>query len=114
MAIGALLVGAIQFALKKGTGLHRILGYIWVVSMATVAVSGLFIHQIRLVGPFSPIHLLSLFTLYTLWSAIRAARRGDIDKHAREMKTVYFLGLLVAGAFTFFPGRVMHTIVFGS
>jgi uncharacterized membrane protein len=31
--------------------------------MAVVAASSFWIHQMRLVGPFSPIHLLSIFTL---------------------------------------------------
>ena len=34
--------------------------------MAVVAVSSFWIHQIRLVGPWSPIHLLSIFTLVML------------------------------------------------
>jgi len=43
----------------KGTRNHRTLGYIWVGLMVIVAFSGLYIHVLKLVGPFSPIHLLS-------------------------------------------------------
>ena len=42
--------------------------------MVIVAFSGFFIHVLKLVGPFSPIHLLSVLTLTSLWYAIRAAR----------------------------------------
>jgi uncharacterized membrane protein len=56
LALGALVAGAVQFALPKGTQLHRALGWLWVGLMATVAISGLFIHELRLLGPFSPVH----------------------------------------------------------
>ena len=38
--------------------------------MAAVAVSSFWIHQIRLIGPWSPIHLLSIFTLVMLPLAV--------------------------------------------
>ena len=41
--------------------------------MATVAFSGLFIHVLKMFGLFSPIHLLSIFTLYSLWNAVSQA-----------------------------------------
>ena len=65
-AMAAFALGVVQFAAPKGTLPHRTLGWIWVCLMATVAVSSFWIHQIRLVGPWSPIHLLSIFTLAML------------------------------------------------
>jgi uncharacterized membrane protein len=62
-AMSAFVLGLVQFAAPKGTLPHRTLGWIWVLLMASVAVSSFWIHQIRLVGPWSPIHLLSIFTL---------------------------------------------------
>jgi len=110
-AFGALAIGGLQLLMPKGTLLHRGMGYAWIVAMAAVAISGFFIHQIRMIGPFSPIHLLSIFTLYTLVTALLAARAGNIDKHRKEMRILFFLGLLLAGAFTFFPGRVLHSVL---
>lgn len=116
-AIAAMLafcLGILQFVLPKGTLPHRVLGYIWVTIMVLVAASGLFIFKIRMLGPFSPIHLISIFTFFSLYFAIRAARRGDIKRHKSIMKQLFGFGLILAGAFTFLPGRAMHEVLFGS
>lgn len=109
----AIIVGGLQLALPKGTRLHRNLGYLWVSGMAVVALSSFAIHEIRVVGPFSPIHLLSIFVLYALFKAIKAARAGRIAQHKRGMVLLYILGLLITGGFTLLPGRLMHTVLFG-
>ena len=44
--------------------------------MLAVAISSLWIHEIRLLGPFSPIHFLSIFTLVMLPMAVW--KRADI------------------------------------
>ena len=111
-AIAAFCLGAAQFALPKGTLPHRAAGWLWVGLMSTVALSSFFIWELRLIGPFSPIHLLSLFTLVGLWQAISAARRGDIAAHKRLMQILFVCALLGAGAFTFLPGRIMHDVLF--
>lgn len=113
-ALLALVVGAVQLRARKGTLSHKYLGYLWVGSMATVAASGLFIHEIELVGPFSPIHLLSLFVLVMLFVSIRAAKRRDMEVHRKSMIYMYVLGLVLTGAFTLLPGRAMHTVLFGN
>jgi uncharacterized membrane protein len=110
LAVG---LGGVQFVLPKGSRLHRWLGYAWVALMASVAITGLLIHEIRMVGPFSPIHLLSLFVLITLFWAVRAARQGLVSRHRRAMIMLYVFGLLLAGAFTFLPGRMMHVMLTG-
>jgi uncharacterized membrane protein len=71
-AMAAFVLGLVQFAAPKGTLAHRTIGWIWVALMAAVAVSSFWIHQLRLVGPFSPIHLLSIFTLMVLPLAVWA------------------------------------------
>ena len=81
--------------------------------MFVVAVSSFFIHEIRLWGPFSPIHLLSVFTLIMLPLAVLRARRHDVAKHRRAMTGLFIGALVVAGAFTLLPGRIMHAVVFG-
>jgi uncharacterized membrane protein len=113
IALVAIVLGGIQLALPKGTTLHRLLGYVWVLMMLYVSISALFIHELRLIGPFSPIHILSFVVLYSLWSAIRDVRRGDIKAHEKTMKNLYFLALIITGGFTLLPGRVMHTVLFG-
>lgn len=76
-ALAATLLGAAQLWAPKGTRIHRRIGWIWVWLMSFVALSGFFIHELKMIGPFSPIHLLSAFTLAALWYAVRAARRGE-------------------------------------
>jgi uncharacterized membrane protein len=63
-------------------------------------------------GHFSYIHLLSVLTLVNIPYAIWMRRRGNVAAHAWAMSSNY-AGLLVAGAFTLVPGRLMHAVVFG-
>ena len=112
-AIAAFALGIVQFAAPKGTLPHRTLGWIWVVLMAAVAISSLWIHEIRLVGPFSPIHILSVFVPVMLVLAVLHARRHNVSGHKKAMISIFFGALVVAGLFTFVPGRIMHAVVFG-
>ncbi|SDQ20030.1 DUF2306 domain-containing protein [Pseudovibrio sp. Tun.PSC04-5.I4] len=112
-AISAFFLGIVQFVLPKGKNLHRILGYTWVGLMAITAGSSFFINEMNLIGPFSPIHILSAITLLGLVGAVTAARTGAVTSHRRAMKSLYIYALLVAGAFTFLPGRIMHQLFFG-
>ena len=109
-----LIFGLAQLLMRKGTTLHRRLGWVWAVLMALVAVSGLFIWELRLFWLFSPIHLLSLLTLWALARGILAARQGRIADHKRAMKQLYGLALVITGGFTFFPGRIMYLVLFGT
>ncbi|MBX9801756.1 MAG: DUF2306 domain-containing protein [Caulobacteraceae bacterium] len=111
-ALAALLLGTVQLVGIKGTGLHRLIGWSWVVAMVTVAFSSLFIRQIN-PGSFSLIHLLSGWTLVALPMALFAIRRGRVASHARGMTWTFVGGLIVAGAFTFLPGRLMWEVFFG-
>ena len=113
-ALVAMVLGGLQLYGPKGTRNHRILGYIWVGLMAIVAFSGFFIHVLKLVGPFSPIHLLSVLTLASLWYAIGAVRRGDIKRHRKTMVTLFWMALILTGFFTFWPGRVTYQVVTGA
>ena len=113
-ALICLIFGLAQLLMRKGTTLHRRLGWVWAVLMALVAVSGLFIWELRLFWLFSPIHLLSLLTLWALARGILAARQGRIADHKRAMKQLYGLALVISGAFTVFPGRIMYLVLFGT
>src|SRR5215813_9533181 len=65
-AMAAFALGVVQLAAPKGTLPHRTLGWIWVALMAVVAGSSFFIHELRVIGPWSPIHLLSIFSMVML------------------------------------------------
>ena len=84
--------------------------------MASVAITGLLIHEIHMIGAFSPIHLLSLLVLVTLvWAvgAVGAAKNGLVCRHRMALMMLYIFGLLWAGAFTFSTGRVIHSVFTG-
>ena len=110
-AIAAFVLGIVQVAAPKGTLPHRTIGWIWVLLMAIVAVSAFWIHEIRLVGPFSPIHILSIFVPVMLVLAVLHARRHNVRGHKKAMTSIFFGALIIAGAFTFLPGRIMHAVV---
>jgi uncharacterized membrane protein len=113
VAMSAFALGLVQLAAPKGTLPHRTIGWIWVTLMAVIAMSSFFIHGIKLVGPFSPIHLLSIFTLVMLPLAVLHARRHNVKKHRGAMIGIFVGALVIAGAFTFVPGRIMYAVAFG-
>lgn len=113
-ALAAFALGVVQLAAPKGTLPHRTIGWIWVVLMAVVAISALWIHEIRLVGPFSPIHLLSIWVPIMLFVGVSAARAHKVRRHRIVMLWLFAGALVVAGLFTLMPGRIMHAVVFGS
>lgn len=113
-AFAAIVLGAAQFSLPKGDPRHRAFGWGWAALMMAVAGTSLFIHTIRTFGPWSPIHLLSLFTLAIVPYAVIQARRGNGRSHRFSMISIYSLALIVTGLFTLWPGRIMNAVPFGS
>jgi uncharacterized membrane protein len=106
-------LGVLQLLAPKGTLPHRAVGWAWALLMVLVAGSSLFIHTIRMWGPWSPIHLLSLFTLAVVPLAVFQARRHNVAAHRSAMIWIFTLALVVAGLFTLAPGRIMNKVMFG-
>jgi len=113
MAIIAVILGGIQLSMKKGGTIHKLLGRIWVGLMLIVATTSFFIHEIKLWGAYSPIHLLSLWTIFILGVGIYYVRVGNIKRHKQVMIATYFFALILTGFFTLYPGRIMHQILIG-
>lgn len=113
LALGAVVLTVVIFNLRKGSRLHRVLGWSWVIAMASVAVTSFWINDFRWIGPFGPIHILSVTSLVSLVTGVRAARSHNVNAHKKTMKSLTFGALIVAGAFTFFPGRIMFLVVSG-
>jgi uncharacterized membrane protein len=109
LALSAFLVGLIQLARRKGGPGHRRFRRAWVGIMALVALTSFPIHTMCRFGPFSAIHLLSLFTLLAPWDGVRAIRRGDLRRHAVTVPRC----IGDCGAFTFLPDHAMHDAAFG-
>jgi uncharacterized membrane protein len=112
-AMLALLIGAAVLFRRKGDRPHKAMGRVWVALMGIVALSSFFIWTIRLWGLFSPIHLLSIFTLVMLWRGVGFARRRNIRLHRLTMQVTYVAALIITGLFTLLPGRIMNKVVFG-
>ena len=112
-AMAAFVLGVVQFAAPKGTLPHRTVGWIWVILMLVVALSSFWIHQIKLWGPWSPIHLLSIFTLIMIPLGVWFAHSHRVANHRRVMIGLFSGALVVAGLFTLLPGRIMHAVIFG-
>jgi uncharacterized membrane protein len=113
-ALAAFALGLVQFAAPKGTLPHRTIGWLWVTLMLIVSVSAFFVHELRVWGRWSPIHLLAIFTLIMLPLAVLRAKRHQVVQHKRAMVSLFAGALLIAGLFTLLPGRVMHAVVFGN
>jgi len=45
--------------------------------------------------------------------AVLHARRHRVAAHRTAMMSLFIGALVIAGAFTLLPGRVMHAVVFG-
>lgn len=109
LAIG---LGPVAILRRRRDRLHKAAGYAWVLAMAVTAVSSFWITSFGVVGPFSPIHLLALFALWSLWVGMTRILRGDVSGHRSAMEGLYWRGLLLAGAFNFLPGRVVNRSFF--
>ncbi len=107
-AVSAMLIGAFQLLRPKGTGSHRAIGWIWATLMMTVAVSSLWIPAFL---HFGWIHLFTLLVLIMLPVALWRAQHGNIEGHRKAMRGLYFGGVVIAGIFTFLPGRLLGNLV---
>lgn len=110
-AVSAMLLGAAVFLARKGTFAHRMAGRTWAVLMLVTAGSTWWI---RSSGSFSWIHLLSLGTVFGLAAAIYFAVTGNIRGHRKSVIGLYIGALLVAGAFSFLPERLLGRMLWSS
>ncbi len=108
----AIVLGFAQFVGRKGTTLHRALGWSWVASAVVTALTSLFIQNLN-EGGYSLIHLLTVGTIIGLPIAIHAIRNGDVLLHRNVMLALYAGALMIAFIFTLTPGRLLHRVLFG-
>ncbi len=111
--IPAMPLGAYLFLTKKGGQRHKMLGKLWLALMFVTAISTVFIRNINH-GNFSWIHILTLLPLIAVPQVILSARRRHLDAHRKHVRNLFLGSLIVAGAFTFLPGRTMWQWAFGN
>jgi uncharacterized membrane protein len=109
--VPAVAIGVAQLLMPKGTGVHKTLGWIWVLAILVAAVSSFWIMEIRKGTGFSLIHLLSIWTLVSLSAAVWFIRRGNVRAHKRFMVGT-LLGLAGAGLGALAPGRFLSVLIF--
>lgn len=109
-ALMALLLGTVQLLAPKGTLPHRLTGWLWVGLMALAAFSSFVFVWGPGYGGLGPIHILSVVTLVSLVSLIRTARTGRIRAHRSTALWLFTAALVITGAFTLLPGRLMHCV----
>jgi uncharacterized membrane protein len=110
-AFAALALGAAMFAARKGTWTHRYAGRAWVALMLAVALSSFWI---RSNGSFSWIHVLSVVVPVMLGAGVWLAATGRVSAHRRMMIGVYTGALVITGAFTLLPRRLLGQLVWSS
>jgi uncharacterized membrane protein len=109
------IIGTVLLMIKKGTKIHVNFGRIYMILMLVTATATLFIRA--QVGPtifnhFGWIHSFSFLTIYTVPTAYLAIKKGNIKVHKRKMILLYFGAIIIAGGFTFMPGRYLHSLFF--
>lgn len=100
---------------RKGDATHKLLGRIWAALMLITAITSAFIRTpgAGIAGTgFSFIHIFTIWTLINIPLGVWAVRTKRIRMH-RGMMTGLYVGLLIAGGFTFIPGRLLGNLVFG-
>lgn len=116
-ALGACVLGLTIFLHQKGTRFHKTMGWTYVALMTITAVSAVFIRRPEGAGwslnGYTPIHLFVVLTAVSLPVALIAIRSGNVRAHARSMIGLFIGAILIAGALTLLPGRIMHAVFFG-
>lgn len=114
--VPAFVIGTIVLILKKGTNFHKIFGRIYMILMMITALITLFMQAEvgpKILNHFGWIHSFSFLTIYTVPTAYLAIKKRDVKSHKRKMILLYFGAIIIAGGFTFVPGRYLHTLFFG-
>lgn len=114
--VPCVFLGAYVLLAKKGTSVHRFLGKIYMILMLITALITLFMPALvgpQFLGHFGWIHLFSFLTIYTVPTAYTAIRKGNVRAHKRKMVLLYIGAILIAGGFTFAPGRYLNELFFG-
>jgi len=110
--IAALVCTALILLMRKGTSIHRKVGWIWAISMIVTSITTFWINSFDFAWGFSPIHIFSIVVLYNVPYAIISVRRGKVEAHKRAMLGTVVGSLGIAGLFTFTPGRIMWEVFF--
>lgn len=107
--IPALILGAINLLLEKGTLTHQRIGKVWAILMLITAVSSLFIMP---TGSFTWLHLFSLVVIFCIPLGVLSIRKGNIKRHVYCMCGAY-IGTVISAFFAVMtPGRFLNSVFY--
>lgn len=109
-AILAVLLGTAVLLRRKGDFTHNVMSWSRVVLMGAIAMTS-FLIQAR--GHLSLIHVFSVVVLVTVPLGLVHIRHKRVEAHRRTMSSV-FAGLVIAGAFTLLPYRMLGQLLFAA
>lgn len=117
----AFLIGLVLFARAKGTRTHIALGSAYCGLMLVTSLAAFFIRHEPVSGwawlspkGMSPIHLFIPLTLFGILGGLHGILvRRSRHAHKWPMISSFAGALVIAGAFTFIPGRRVHRFFFG-
>jgi uncharacterized membrane protein len=111
-AVGALGLGSVLLAVRKGRMFHRVAGWTWVALVALVAGSSMFIQGLN-GGKLSVLHAFTAITLVSLPLAVMWAKRHEVNRHRSAMMGLFYGAFAVNMFIAFIPGRTMWNLFFG-
>lgn len=114
-ALPAILVGPFAIFMRTSWRVHKQVGYVWVVAMLGLCLTGLAIpsYGLAVIGHLGPIHLFCFFGLHGVTNGIWLARQGRIAEHRVALKWTWFGAMGAAGLANFMPGRAINAVFFG-
>ena len=111
-AVLALIFGTIMWLRPKGTKSHKFTGRAFIVLLLLTAITAIFIREINR-GQFSFIHIFVIVTFVGVVQSLQAIKNGNIKKHVKHVKGMFFGALLIPGLLSFLPGRRLFAVFFG-
>jgi uncharacterized membrane protein len=101
-----LAITPVQLLRRRGDGVHRMLGWIWAISLFGTALVSFEIRDINN-GSVSFVHIFSIVTIVTVPMLVFAARHHRIARHRGAVRGLVTGALLTAGYFTLIPNRML-------
>jgi uncharacterized membrane protein len=101
-----LAITPVQLLRRRGDGTHRVLGWLWALSLFGTALISFGIRGIN-DGGLSIVHLFSVVTIVSVPLLVFAARHQRIARHRGAVRGLVTGALLTAGYFTLIPGRML-------
>jgi uncharacterized membrane protein len=112
-ALIAIVLGFYQFLGRKGSFPHRLVGWFWVMLLGSICISSFFISGSAFIGPISIFHALSVYTLWSLFMGVKAARQHAVADHKSYMSWIFGLSILLSAVIAIgSSGGVLHEMFF--